>query len=93
MGLLAAAVVCGCGAVVGLGFGGSAVSDARPDARAAGESSPWPRTNALRPNVGALRRELDDLAEQVEMMERTAEGYEELADVHRVRAGQRTGRP
>ena len=77
MGLLAAAVVCGCGAVVALGFGGSAVSDARPDAGAAGEDSPWPRTNALRPNVRALRREVDDLTEQVETMEQSAEGYED----------------
>ena len=69
--------MCGCGAVVALGFGGSAVSDARPEAGAAGEDSPWPRTEALRPNVRALRRELDDLAEQVELMEQSAESYED----------------
>ena len=76
-GFLAAAVLCGCGAVVALGFGGSAVSDARPDATAAGEDSPWPRTSAPGPNVRVLRREVDNLAEQVELMEQSAEGYED----------------
>jgi hypothetical protein len=68
-GALAAAAV--------LGLGGSAVSDARPEAGAAGEDSPWPRTNAARPNLRALRRELRHLARQVETMERSAEGYED----------------
>ncbi len=77
IGLLTVAVLCGCGAVSALGFGGSlsrmrAPTPARPD-----EDSPWPRTKALRPNVRALRRELDDLAEQVELMEQSAEGYED----------------
>jgi hypothetical protein len=75
--LLTVAVVCGCGAPVALGFGGPTVSDARPPAHAAGEDSPWPRTNALRPNVRAAERELDDLASQVEQMEGSAEGYED----------------
>ena len=75
--LLIAAVVCGCGGAVVLGTGGSAASDAQTDARAAGEDSPWPRTKALRPNLRALRRELADLDDQVETMERSAEGYED----------------
>jgi hypothetical protein len=76
--LLALAVLCGCGAAAVLAFGGSAVSDAaRPEAGAAGEDSPWPRTKALRPNVRAVRRQLDDLAEQVALMEQSAEGYED----------------
>jgi hypothetical protein len=70
-------VLCILGAVVALGFEGSAVSGARPGAGAAGEDSPWPRTRALPPNVRALRRELGDLARQVEAMEQSAEGYED----------------
>jgi hypothetical protein len=75
--LLIAALVCGCGGAVVLGAGGSAASDLRSEARAAGEDSPWPRTKALRPNVRALRRELAGLTEQVETMERSTEGYED----------------
>jgi hypothetical protein len=75
--LLAVAALCGCGAAVTLGFGGSAVSDARPKATAAGEDSPWPRTKELRPNVRAARRELARLEEQVEAMERSAENAED----------------
>jgi len=74
--LLAVAVACGCAAVA-VGFAGSAVSESRPQARTAGEDSPWPRTNALRPNMRALRRELATLAGQVELMEQSAEGYED----------------
>jgi hypothetical protein len=72
--ILAVAVLCGCGAVVALGFG---VSDARPKVTAAGEDSPWPRTEALRPNVRTARRELERLEEQVELLEQSAEGYED----------------
>jgi hypothetical protein len=75
--LLAAAVLCAGGGGVVLGIGGSAVSDARPEAGASGQDSPWPRTNAVRPNVRALRRELAELAQQVELMEQSAEGYED----------------
>jgi hypothetical protein len=75
--LVAFAVLCGCGAAVALGLGGSAVSSARPEAHAAGEDSPWPRTGALRPNVRALRREIAGLSEQVEEMESSAENYED----------------
>jgi hypothetical protein len=74
--ILAVALVCGCGAVVALAFGGSAVSNAGPQASAAGEDSPWPRTEALRPNVRAAQRELERLEEQVELMEQSAENYE-----------------
>jgi hypothetical protein len=75
--LLIALVVCGCGGAVVVGAGGSAASDVGTDARAAGEDSPWPRTKAPRPNVRALRRELTGLADEVETMERSAEGYED----------------
>jgi hypothetical protein len=75
--LLTVAVLGGCGCGVALGTGGSAVSDARPEAGASGQDSPWPRTNALRPNVRALRRELADLGKQVELMEHSAERYED----------------
>ncbi len=47
-----------------------------PRRGAAGEDSPWPRTEALRPNVRAARRELERLEEQVELMEQSAENYE-----------------
>jgi hypothetical protein len=75
--ILAGAALCGCGAVVALGFGGSAVSDARLRANAAGEDSPWPRTETLRPNVQAARRELKRLEEQVALMEQSAEHAED----------------
>jgi hypothetical protein len=67
-----------CGAALAFGFGGSAASDARPhQAVAAGEDSPWPRTNAPSPNVRALRRELPRLERQVELMEESAENAED----------------
>jgi hypothetical protein len=75
--LLTVAVLCGCGAAVALGFGGPTGADAGPTAAAAGEDSPWPRTNAVRPNMRVLRRELVRLGEQVELMEQSAENYED----------------
>ena len=75
--LLAIAALCGCGAAVALGFGGGAVSDARPKATAAGEESPWPRTDKFGPNVRVAQRELERLEEQVELMEQSAESYED----------------
>jgi hypothetical protein len=77
LGLLAVAVVCGCGAAVAVGFEEPAGADAGRKAEAAGEDSPWPRTNAVRPNMRVLRRELSRLAEQVELMEQSAENYED----------------
>jgi hypothetical protein len=54
------------------------VSDARPPAaHSAGEDSPWPRTEALRPNVRAAQRELARLERQVELMEHSAENAED----------------
>ena len=73
--LLTLAVLCSAATVLGLA--GSAVSDPRPRARAAGEDSPWPRTNALRPNVRAVQREVDELATQVELMEISADRYDD----------------
>jgi hypothetical protein len=74
---LTAAVLCGCGAATALGFGGPTSRDARPEADAAGEDSPWPRTNAVRPNMRVLRQEVSRLEEQVELMEQSAENYED----------------
>ena len=75
--LLTVAVLCGCTAAVALGFGEPAGADAGRKAEAAGEDSPWPRTNAVRPNMRVLRQELARLAEQVELMEQSAENYED----------------
>ena len=74
---LTVAVLCGCAAAVALGFGEPAGADAGRKAEAAGEDSPWPRTNAVRPNMRVLRQELARLAEQVELMEQSAENYED----------------
>ena len=74
--LAAVALLCS-GAAAALTVGGSAVSGAHPRANAAGEDSPWPRTEALRPNMRVARRELRRLEEQVEMMEQSAENYED----------------
>jgi hypothetical protein len=65
-----------CGAAGALGFGGSGTSEARL-AIAAGDASPWPRTEAVGPNVRAARRELARLEEQVELMEQSAENAED----------------
>jgi hypothetical protein len=75
--ILAVAVLCCCGAAVAVGFEASAVSDAQPQANAAGEDSPWPPTGALQPNVRVAQRELERLEEQVELMEQSAENYED----------------
>jgi hypothetical protein len=67
-----------CGALAAVAIAGSAPSDARPPrAVAAGEDSPWPRTNAPRPNVRALRREVARLDREVELMEHSAENAED----------------
>jgi hypothetical protein len=74
--LLTLAIVCGAAGAVG--FGGSGVSDARPAIAAGeGDDSPWPRTQALGPNVRAARRELVRLERQVELMEQSAENAED----------------
>ncbi len=70
--LLIIAVLSGCAVAVALGFGGPGA-----DARPAGEDSPWPRTNAVRPNMRVLRQEVGRLEEQVELMEHSAENYED----------------
>jgi hypothetical protein len=68
-----------CAAALAVGLGSSATSEgARPHkAVAAGEDSPWPRTNALRPNLRALRHEVARLERQVELMEQSAENAED----------------
>ena len=57
--------------------GAAPAADAPPKARAAGEDSPWPGTNALRPNVRAVRREINDLTRQVELMELSVARYDD----------------
>jgi hypothetical protein len=74
--LLAVAVLCGCAAVAAPGLAGAYGSDARPQANVAGEDSPWPRTERLRPNVRVAGRELKRLEAEVELMEQSAENYE-----------------
>jgi hypothetical protein len=67
-----------CGCALAFGFGGPAASEARsPQAVTAGEDSPWPRTNAVGPNVRALRQEVARLEWQVERMENSAENAED----------------
>ena len=70
--LLAVALV---GAAVLASAAGSAGSDRRPEARAAGEDSPWPRTNALPANIRAIRSVVRDLSRKVELMELSAARY------------------
>jgi hypothetical protein len=52
-----------------------AMSDGRPDARAAGEDSPGPRTTRLPAHVRAIRSVVADLEKQVELMEWSADRY------------------
>jgi hypothetical protein len=71
-----AAVFC----AVALAFGPAAVgvsTEAPRKARATGEDSPWPRTNALRPNVRAARKEINELECQVELMELSVARYDD----------------
>jgi hypothetical protein len=60
------------------GAAGPAMSaEGTPKARAAGADSPWPQTNALRPNLRAVRREIRDLTRQVELMELSVARYDD----------------
>jgi hypothetical protein len=52
-------------------------ADAPPKARAAGEDSPWPRTNRLRPNVRAARKEINRLTRQVQLLEMSVARYDD----------------
>jgi hypothetical protein len=54
---------------------GSAGSDRRPGAHAAGVDSPWPRTDAVPANVRAIRSVVRDLSAKVELMELSAARY------------------
>ena len=47
------------------------------DPAAAGEDSPWPRTNGLRPNIRAARAEINKLERQVELMELSVARYDD----------------
>jgi hypothetical protein len=57
--------------------GTAAAADAPPKARAAGEDSPWPRTNALRPNVRAARKEINRLTRRVQLLELSVARYDD----------------
>lgn len=48
-----------------------------PKAQPAGDDSPWPRTNRLRPHVRAARRELNRLERSVELMELSVARYDD----------------
>jgi hypothetical protein len=54
---------------------GSAGSDGRAEVRAAGADSPWPRTDAVRANVRAIRSVVRDLSAKVELMQLSAARY------------------
>ncbi len=56
---------------------GSAMSDGRPADRAAGEDSPWPSTTRLPANVRAVRSAVADLERKVELMEWSADRYDD----------------
>ena len=47
----------------------------RPQARAAGEDSPWPRTDRLPANVRAIKSVVRDLSGRVELMQQSAARY------------------
>ena len=63
------------GAAVLVSAAGSAGSDGRPAARAAGEDSPWPRTDGVPANVRAIKSVVRDLSRKVELMELSAARY------------------
>jgi hypothetical protein len=65
--LLAAALV--------LAAAGSATSDDRPAAHAAGEDSPWPDTNSVPANLRAVKSVVRDLEDKVALMELSASRY------------------
>ena len=69
--LLAVALV---GAAV-LASAESAGSNHGPAARAAGEDSPWPRTDAVPANVRAIKSVVRDLRRRVDLMELSAARY------------------
>jgi hypothetical protein len=73
--LLMAALACAFALITAPAQAG--VLDARPQARTAGEDSPWPDTNRLRPNVRAVQSEVRELAAQIELMERSAVRYDD----------------
>jgi hypothetical protein len=54
-----------------------ASADSPGNAIAAGQDSPWPDTNAIRPNVRAVQREIKKLEFQVELMEASVARYED----------------
>lgn len=63
------------GAAVLASAAGPAGSDRGPEASAAGEDSPWPRTDALPANVRAIRSVVRDLSRRVELMELSKARY------------------
>jgi hypothetical protein len=58
-----------------LAVAGSAMSDDRPAANAAGEDSPWPDTNSVPANLRAVKSVVKDLEDKVALMELSARRY------------------
>jgi hypothetical protein len=71
-GLLAVVLVAAAGLA---GAAVSAGSDPRPEARAAGDDSPWPDTERVAPNVRAIKSVVRDLSHKVDLMELSAARY------------------
>ena len=91
--LLMVAVLCGCAAAVALGFGELAGADAGRKAEAAGEDSPWPRTNAVRPNMRVLAGGARSPWRAGRAHGAVGGELRGLADLPQVRSRQRAGRP
>ena len=64
-------------AVVAAWLREQAVLGRTADGRRGGRDSPWPTDRALRPTLRALQRELRGARRQMELMEQSAEGYED----------------
>jgi len=73
--LLMAALACAFASIPAQAQAGAL--DASRQARTAGEDSPWPATNRLRPNVRAVQSEVRELAAQVELMQLSAARYDD----------------
>jgi hypothetical protein len=58
-----------------LAAAGSAMSDGRPAAHAAGEDSPWPPTSSVPANIRAIKSVVRELEDKVALMELSARRY------------------
>jgi len=62
-------------AVLVLAAAGSATSNGRPEPRAAGEDSRWPRTSSVPAHVRAIKSVVTELEGKIEQMELSADRY------------------